>query len=86
MPYLTQSDRHYVDEYQDPVNPGQLTYLLTKFVLKYISRCGPRFQTYAEVLSALECAKLELYRRQVAVYEDDRCRANGDVYPPEGLA
>ena len=85
MPYLKASDKAYVDEYQDPVDPGQLTYALTKVVLKYLSRCGQRFATYAEAVAALECAKLELYRRQVAVYEDDRCAVNGDVYPIEGL-
>jgi hypothetical protein len=29
--------------------------------------------------AALECAKLEFYRRIVVPYEDGRCAANGDV-------
>jgi len=32
-----------------------------------------------DVLGALECAKLEFYRRLVAVYEDVKIRENGDV-------
>lgn len=81
MPYLTPADRAYVDEYHDPVNPGQLTYLLTKVILAYLSRCGPRFQTYAEALGAISATEHELYRRQVSVYEDQKIAQNGDVYP-----
>lgn len=80
MPYLTPRDRAYVDEYSDPVQPGELTYLLTKVIVRYVSRCGPRFLTFAEVLGALEATKQEFYRRVVAPYEDQKMRENGDVY------
>ena len=33
-----------------------------------------------EVIGVLECAKLELYRRVAAPYEDDKRLQNGDVY------
>ncbi len=33
------------------------------------------------VVGALECAKLELYRRMVAPYENGKIAENGDVYP-----
>jgi len=32
------------------------------------------------IIGALECAKLELYRRVAAPYEDDKIAENGDVY------
>ena len=32
------------------------------------------------IIGALECAKLELYRRVAAPYEDDKIIENGDVY------
>ncbi len=36
-----------------------------------------------EVLGALECAKMEFYRRVAAPYEREAMAKNGDVYPPE---
>ena len=33
-----------------------------------------------ELIGVLECAKIELYRRIAAPYEDDKSRINGDVY------
>jgi len=39
-----------------------------------------------EAIGILECAKLELYRRVAAPYEDVKLRANGDVYPTMGIA
>jgi hypothetical protein len=32
------------------------------------------------MIGVLECAKLELYRRVAAPYEDAKCEDNGDVY------
>jgi hypothetical protein len=48
--------------------------------MDYIKSHEISFKTYAEAISALECAKLELYRRQLAPYEDKKCAENGDVY------
>ena len=33
-----------------------------------------------ELIGVLDCAKMELYRRVAAPYEDDKSRLNGDVY------
>jgi len=38
-----------------------------------------------DAIGALECAKLELYRRVAAPYEDTKIAENGDVYDPELL-
>jgi hypothetical protein len=46
----------------------------------YIKDKGLSYQTLNDVLGALEGCKLELYRRQVAPYEDKKIQANGDVY------
>jgi hypothetical protein len=35
---------------------------------------------YNDVIGALECCKLELYRRMVAPYENTKIKENGDVY------
>ena len=63
-------------------NVGELTYVLTRTVLDYLARTPdpPRYRDYAEVLGALEATKLELYRKRISLYEDEKCAANGDVY------
>ena len=33
-----------------------------------------------EAIGVLECAKLELYQRVIADYENEKMRVNGDVY------
>jgi len=39
-----------------------------------------RYQNINDLLGALEGAKLELYRRVAAPYEDEKVESNGDVY------
>ncbi len=43
-------------------------------------RQNHRYATIVEAIGALECAKLELYRRLAADYEDQKCKQNGDVF------
>lgn len=77
MPYVPQFRRAMV-EVEGPANAGELTYQLYKTALDYID--GARaFGKFAEVLGAIEACKLELYRTQVAPYEDQKREENGDV-------
>lgn len=46
----------------------------------YLDRTRRDYQHYNEVIGVLECAKLEMYRRCVAGYEDMKINVNGDVY------
>jgi hypothetical protein len=39
-----------------------------------------RYARLNEVIGAIDCAKLELYRRIAAPYEDKKITENGDVY------
>ena len=64
-----------------PLNPGELNYAFTRMALGYIERHGKDYQHISEVIGALECAKLEFYRRLAAPYEDTKIAENGDVYP-----
>ena len=59
--------------------PGLLNYIITKILVSWLGS-NPNYAKYNEVIGVLECAKLELYRRQVAAYEERKCRTNGDVY------
>ena len=79
MPYVSNPMRKLLDTGSAPINPGELNYLITKLILKYLGS-NPGYTEINEVIGVLECAKLELYRRIAAPYEDEKCRVNGDVY------
>jgi hypothetical protein len=84
MPYIDQAIR---ETYQTalanlpiPDNSGELNYAITRIVLNFLGE-QPRYADFNNAVGALECAKLELYRRMVAPYEDIKIAENGDVYP-----
>lgn len=81
MPYVSQSRRAELDAGQPPATPGDLAYVVTRAVDRYLNRAGAvRFVDLAETVGVLESAKAELYRRVVAVYEDGKLADHGDVY------
>lgn len=59
--------------------PGELCYALTRLVDTWLGST-PTYDDFAVAIGVLETAKLELYRRRVAPYEDFKRTANGDVY------
>jgi len=95
MPYIKQKDRKELDAHirdlarvvaQESIGNneqscGRLNYAITKLmhlVLEFRhNRVG--YAEYNELIGMLECAKLELYRRSVANYEDEKILENGDV-------
>ena len=80
MPYIKETRRAYLRVGEDdPKNAGELNYTLTSIILKYLDN-NPNYQKFNDVVGVLECAKLELYRRMVSVYEDQKIKENGDVY------
>ena len=60
--------------------PGELNYAITALVKDYLDDKGHSYTRYNEAIGVLECAKLELYRRLVSPYEDEKIKENGDVY------
>ena len=86
MPYVKKADRPDLDRGRAPETPGELNYLLTRLVDSYVARKGVSYATLNEAIGVLECAKLELYRRIVARYEDRKIADpdNGDVYTAVG--
>ena len=81
MPYIKEEDRKYVNIlHHVPRNAGELNWLLTIKIRSYIEKHGECYQTYNDIIGALEGAKLELYRRKIAPYEDKKIKENGDVY------
>lgn len=87
MPYIKKEDRVAFAEENVGVlfplanNAGELNYAITKVVLEYINDGVPiNYQKFNDALGALEGAKLELYRRLIAPYEDKKIEENGDVF------
>jgi hypothetical protein len=81
MPYVDAAARTRLDAGSPPATAGELNYTITKLVDAYLSRSGtPRYADFNEAIGVLECAKLELYRRLVAPYEDRKLAQHGDVY------
>jgi len=93
MPYVKQVDRSRYEsaiseivlnlnlQGQDGLYPvGDLNYLISAIIDQTLTRQGVRYQNLNAIIGALECAKLELYRRVAAPYEDVKITENGDVY------
>jgi hypothetical protein len=79
VPYIVPGERHE----PKPVTggPGDLNYTITRLCDAYIcARGGVSYTLLNEVIGVLECAKLELYRRVAAPYENKALARNGDVY------
>jgi len=85
MPYIDRDARARMDAGEAPGNAGELNYAITRIVDAYlIQRGGIRYGHLNEVIGVLECAKLELYRRLAAPYEDLKREESGDVYRSSG--
>ena len=74
MPYIKQDRRS-----QEPQVAGELNYQITKLDHEYINRLGVSYQTFNDVIGALEGCKMELYRKVIAPYEDIKQAENGSV-------
>jgi len=85
MPYITKTARQVLDAGQDaPMDAGELNYAVTKLCLSYLDEGAMSYRRLNEIIGVLECAKLEVYRRMVAPYEDEKMAESGDVYPVGG--
>lgn len=85
MPYVDQEARKQLNVGAVPRKAGELNYVLTKACLRYLRNIeGPGrklgYQDFNDVIGALECAKMELYRRMISPYEDVKKTENGDVF------
>lgn len=67
-------------EHRPPALPGELNYVITKLCCEYALGGPLNYEVINDVIGALEGAKMEFYRRIVAVYEDQKKEENGDVY------
>jgi hypothetical protein len=86
MPYIKQENRNQFNSLMKELNntkinsPGELNYLFTMVLQQYMVDRPISYQTFNDILGALEGAKLELYRSLVSKYEDLKKDEHGDVY------
>jgi Domain of unknown function (DUF6899) len=90
MPYIKKERRDAILAGAKAQDAGELNFAITSLVDEYLqARGGLRYSHLNEVIGALDCAKLELYRRVAAPYEDKKIEENQDVYrsaPKPGTA
>ena len=84
MPYIKPFDREHLDPYinclgGNVTSVGDINYVATRVAMQYINRTGLKYATLAAVIGTFVCVILELYRRVVAGYENEKIVENGDV-------
>jgi len=63
---------------KDDINfAGNLNYTITKLLFTLYP--VPNYQRFNDMIGALECCKLELYRKKVSPYEDLKEQENGPL-------
>ncbi len=86
MPYIDNNKREEIDPLVEQLRDilgsmGDLNYTITRLCDAYLTtEEGIRYSRLNDLVGALECAKLELYRRVAAPYEDKKAKENGDAY------
>lgn len=84
MPYIKQEKRSELDPLIEDLSEGiscegDLNYIMTSLIHKEINKKGKNYQTLNNLIGALECAKLELYRTIIGPYEAIKLLENGNV-------
>ncbi len=90
MPYLAKKDKEDFDsKYKDALSylesmdikklSGHLNYMVFKTVKAWTRKNGKKYFVFAAVVGTMICCVLEIYRRLVAPYEDEKILENGDV-------
>jgi hypothetical protein len=90
MPYIDPARRPELNDHMKRLeqvvkNPGDLNYVITRLLVGILKERRFRngrwgYTDINELVGAMECAKLELYRRAAAPYENLKMSENGDVY------
>ncbi|MDC1141691.1 hypothetical protein OAU50_01245 [Planctomycetota bacterium] len=87
MPYIKQERRDELDPHIEALLKalpsesfaGDLNYSICRLADGLLTD-KKNYARLNEIIGALECAKLELYRRMAAPYEDQKVTENGDVF------
>lgn len=92
MPYIRAESRDTLDEAIEALvdvilhentedsRAGLINYTISTLIARYLEQEGMTYNRLNSMIGALECAKLEIYRRLAAPYEDKKIEENGDVF------
>lgn len=83
MPYIQQKARDELinrPEDRKIATAGELNFMLSRVIETYLDGNGRSYQSYNDIVGALDCLKMEVYARMVRPYEDEKIRQNGDVF------
>lgn len=86
MPYISPESRAELKSgKRKPRTKGELNYCVTRLMIEYCHD-NLSYDDINDVIGAVECAKMEFYRRVAIPYENKKMKENGDVYqdPIEG--
>ncbi len=84
MPYIKKEDREKFKEAallgMKADSAGELNYIFSMICKGYINKRGLlKYQFFNDLIGALECCKLELYRKQISPYENLKETENGSI-------
>lgn len=94
MPYIKQTRRNKIDpKLEELINvikqlenndmrdfDGDLNYTISKLLIGILELVeNPKYTKFNTAIGILESVKLELYRRLVGSYEDEKIVENGDI-------
>jgi len=91
MPYLLKKDKDSIDNqggidvYEKMSSmsaqefAGALNYLNFRCVKYWIKKNGKKYWIFALIVGTLVCCVLEIYRRLIAPYEEEKIKSSGDV-------
>jgi hypothetical protein len=80
MPYIENGVRASLDQGRVAKTPGELNFAMSQLIKGYIAMNGTSYGTFNAIVGAMECLKMELYRRLAAPYEDKKLAENGEVF------
>ena len=85
MPYIKDEDRPKIlnkikSLSMDIENEGELNYAISKLIDLLIQKWGEKYSNYNKIAGVISCVDKEVYRKLVAVYEDEKERENGTIW------
>ncbi len=89
MPYIKEEERV---SYKEPLekiidlleasgfHPGHVNFVISNLINICLGEEGMSYTNANKYIGALECAKLEIVRKKLSPYEDEKCIENGEVF------
>ena len=88
MPYVKQEDRIKLDPLVEALDTiatvGELNYVVTRLSLRFLKRLGLSYSNISNVVGTLHLIPVEMTRRLVDAYENNKIEENGDVLEYKG--